>query len=515
MALALTIITIIVVSVIILLIVKLRRQRQEYQTLFESVPCTITVQDKDFRIVGYNREFADLFNPTVGDYCYQVYKGRDQKCEICPVERTFQDGKTHTSEETRTNQNGTRKHWIVKTAPVTNAQGEIVAAIEMCLDVTARKMLEDELERSEKKYYAIFDNIPNPVLVLDPETYEVLDGNKSIESVYGYPKDAVLGKSFLDFFTAEERKHFEFKLKNAEPINQVKQIGRSGKTLYVNIRVSPSEYWGQQVLLVAVSDITKRLEAEQQLSQASKLATLGEMATGVAHELNQPLTVIKMASGFLTKKIQQKEPIPPEILTNMAEKINNNVERANKIINHMRDFARKSDLTLEKIGVNRVLEQAYDIFSQQLKLRKIEVIWNLNENLPPIMGDAGRLEQVFINLLVNARDAIEKRWEEEDAAALNKRIFITTDTRNGQVFVEVCDTGTGISKGVREKIFEPFFTTKEVGKGTGLGLSISYGIIKDFRGQIQVKSHPEGGACFQLEFPIPQPSDKKDVSNGR
>lgn len=488
------------------LLFKLNRQRQEYQNLFESVPCTITVQDRDYRLVGYNREFARNFDPAPGDHCYHAYKGRTEKCEICPVEKTFEDGDSHVSEETRLNRDGSRKYWLVRTSPVKNAKGEIVAAMEMCLDVTHRKMLEEELERSEKKYYAIFNNIPNPVFVLDAETFDVLDVNKSVAEVYGYGRDEVVGRGFMELFTDAERDHYGFKLRTAAVLYRVRHIGKNGRTLFVNLRLSPSEYWGQQVLLVTVSDITKRLETEQQLTQASKLATLGEMATGIAHELNQPLTVIKMASGFFMKKLAQGEAIPETILGNMSEKINNNVDRANRIINHMREFARKSELSLERVGINEVLERAHDIFSQQLKLRQIDVVWELASDLPAIQADPGRLEQVFINLLVNARDAIEERWEGRTEPG-EKRITLKTAVQGERVIVEVSDTGQGIPEAIADKIFEPFFTTKEVGKGTGLGLSISYGIVKDFMGDIRVAAEPDGGACFHLEFPIPDDSE--------
>ena len=305
--------------------------------------------EQKFEIIQYNREFAETFDITQGKYCYTVYKGRRERCVVCPVSRTFKDGKVHYSEEERTNRDGSKKFWIVKTAPIRNTKGEITAAIEMCLDVTHRKELEEELARSEKKYYAIFNNIPNPVFVLDPDSHRILDCNRSAEAVYGYEQAEMISRSFLDFFIDEDKSHYEFNLNKTSEINQVKHVGEKWNGVrYVNIRISPTEFLGQHVLLVTVSDITKRLEAEQQLTQASKLATLGEMATGVAHELNQPLTVIKMASTFFMKKIKQNEPIPTEILHNMSEKISNNIDRANRIINHMRDFARKSDIRLEK-----------------------------------------------------------------------------------------------------------------------------------------------------------------------
>jgi histidine kinase len=164
--------------------------------------------------------------------------------------------------------------------------------------------------------------------------------------------------------------------------------------------VSPSDYLGRPALLVSISDVTKRLLGEQQLIQASKMATLGEMATGIAHELNQPLTVMKTASNYLIKKINRGEQIKDDILRTMSEEIDRHVDRASKIINHLREFGRKSDLRIRTTSMStRLLEKAVEMFSQQLKLRGIEVIWDLEDDLPHILGDINRLEQVFINLL--------------------------------------------------------------------------------------------------------------------
>jgi histidine kinase len=481
---------------------ELNKQRDEYQTLFERVPCIITVQDRNYRLMRYNREFNQKFNPRPGDYCYDAYKGRKQKCEICPVEQTFEDGLSHFSEEKGFNKDGTPTHWIVNTAPIKNQEGEIIAAMEMSLDVTHIKLLEEELKKSEKQYSAIFDNIPNPVFVLDMDSLEILDCNASVESVYGYKKEKIIQTSFLELFRKEERNYYENLIKTSPVINQARQFHGNGEPLFVNMRISPSEYPGGKVLLVTTSDVTKRLEAEQQLIQASKMATLGEMATGVAHELNQPLSVIKTASRFFLRKIAKKEKIEDEILSTMATEIDSYVDRATKIINHMRQFGRQSDLTLKSIQVNDILERAFQILGQQLKVRGIEVQWDLAPDLPLILADPDRLEQVFINLLINARDSIDEKWQSQSHLTGEKKITLKTSTDNNVITVEVTDTGPGIPQSMLERIFEPFFTTKKVGQGTGLGLSISYGIINDCKGSIQAVSAKNGGASFIIKFPI-------------
>ncbi|MBW1710556.1 MAG: PAS domain S-box protein [Deltaproteobacteria bacterium] len=474
-----------------------------YESLFDYVPCIITVQDKNYRLIKYNREFQEKFDPIPGDYCYQAYKGRTEKCPVCPVEKTFEDGQSHSSEETGYNKDGTIAHWVVRTTPVRNSKGEIVAVMELNLDITHRRQLEQELEKSERKYHDIFNNIPNPVFVLDVDTLEIIDCNPNVEAVYEYSRDEMLGRSFLDMFSDEEKEQYLSKLKTVTFINRARQATKDGKRLLVNIRVSPSEYHDQNVLLVTTSDITKLLETEQQLIQASKMATLGEMSTGLAHELNQPLSVIKTASNFFMRKIKKKEKIDDNILVTMAQQIDSHVDRATRIINHMREFGRESDMSLEKVQVNEVLGKACEVLNQQLKLKGIEVIWELEDDLPMIKADPGRLEQVFINLLINARDAIEDKWETIEDEHQIKKIVIKTISSEKEITAEISDTGIGIPEVISEKIFEPFFTTKKVGKGTGLGLSISYGIIKECGGSIKAETNRSGGADFVLTFPRP------------
>ena len=232
------------------------------------------------------------------------------------------------------------------------------------------------------------------------------------------------------------------------------------------------------------------------------MATLGEMATGVAHELNQPLSVIKTASRFFMKKINKKEKIEDEVLFTLSEEIDSYVDRATKIINHMRQFGRKSDTALEKVQVNAVLKKAFEILGQQLKVRGIEIFWDLEQDLPLILADPDRLEQVFVNLLINARDAIDEKQQSYQPRKEAKKISLKTRSVDKEITVEISDTGPGLEDAILERIFEPFFTTKKVGQGTGLGLSISYGIIQDCKGSIRAVSGKGKGTSLIMKFPI-------------
>lgn len=483
---------------------ELNKQKQMYQNLFDQVPCSITVQSKDYKLVEFNKEFSKKFQPKYGDFCYSAYKNENQKCLNCPVERTFSDGLSHFSEESGINKDGSKAHWFVKTAPLKDAQGNIVAAMEMSIDISRRKKLEEVVKDSERKYQAVFQSIPNPVFILNIDNYLILDCNDSARSVYGYKKGQLKGQDFSLLFPGKTE--FESFLKNIHhPFHErLVNFTKIKEPLYVNIWVSRAEFFGQKVLLVTVIDITQSVETQQQLIQAGKMATLGEMATGVAHELNQPLSVIKTASSFISGKISKNEAIDPQILATLSKEIESHVDRASKITNHMRLFGRKSNLSKQDVDINETIKRAFDIFSQQLKLRGIEVLWHLADDLPCILADPVKLEQVVINLLINARDAIVARFESENHKDGVKQITITTSCSENRVNVKISDTGSGISPNHIDKIFEPFFTTKKVGKGTGLGLSISYGIIKECDGNISVKNNTGHGTTFTVSFKIRQ-----------
>ncbi len=269
----------------------------------------------------------------------------------------------------------------------------------------------------------------------------------------------------------------------------------------MNILVCHAQYMGGDALIATTTDVTESIQKEAQLTQASKMATLGEMATGVAHELNQPLSAIQIGADFLRNMAKLGQEVPREEMVLVSDQMGEQVARAVRIINHLREFGRKADIQREKVDINEPLKGVFTLLSQQLKLRDIEVVLNLKEGLPPVMGDSNRLEQVFIDLIINARDAMEERRKHAGGANVKNTLTVQSFQEDSHVVVTITDTGTGIPDEAKSKIFEPFFTTKEVGKGTGLGLSISYGIVKDYNGTIEVASEVNKGTTFKITFP--------------
>jgi C4-dicarboxylate-specific signal transduction histidine kinase len=233
-------------------------------------------------------------------------------------------------------------------------------------------------------------------------------------------------------------------------------------------------------------------EKQEQLVQAGKLATLGELTTGVAHELNNPLNNIGLFMGNALDQMRlgrfDKRAVQEELENAMEQ-----VRKATAIISHLRTFGRPAPVLLEEVDVDEVIERSLSLMQEQLRLRAIEVELDLCAEELIVLGNAIQLEQVFINLLTNARDAL--------AESRGKTIRIATSREGDWIRIHFADTGPGIPRELEQRIFDPFFTTKEVGTGTGLGLSITYSIVKEHGGRISVEPG-RGGASFLIELPV-------------
>jgi C4-dicarboxylate-specific signal transduction histidine kinase len=234
-------------------------------------------------------------------------------------------------------------------------------------------------------------------------------------------------------------------------------------------------------------------EKQEQLVQAGKLATLGELTTGVAHELNNPLNNIGLYVGNVIDRIRLGE-VGTEPLMGDLEKAMAQVRKATQIISHLRTFGRAARVSIELVDVDDVIERSLLLMHEQLRLRGIEVELELCPDELLVLANPIQLEQVFINLLTNARDAL--------ADSRRKTIRIASSRDEERIRIAFSDTGPGILRELQQRIFDPFFTTKEVGTGTGLGLSITYSILKEYGGEISVTSQPGKGTTFVIELPF-------------
>lgn len=363
------------------------------------------------------------------------------------------------------------------------------------------KLYRHRLRESEERYRPLFDANPDPFFVLDVASHRFLDANPRAQELYGYSKREFATMAITDIERPGSQVGVQRFLAESGPGDhvlyaKVGHVTRGGKPIFVNIHATMAHYRGTEVVIFSAADVTGLVEKDAQLIQASKMKTLGEMSAGMAHELNQPLNAIKLGSDFLLLSAQNALPMPPESFAQVAREISAQVDRAATIIQHLRDFGRKSDITPDAIDVNDPVTGVFTIIGKQLTLQNIAVRLELTPGLPKVLAHGNRLEQVFFNLVANGRDAILAQ-DNPGGGEIAIRSFM----ENTMVAVSVSDSGCGISPHDLHKIFEPFFTTKRIGEGMGLGLAISYGIIKDYGGDIQVGSQVGRGTTFTLLFP--------------
>ena len=373
------------------------------------------------------------------------------------------------------------------------------------LNITERKKAEAALHDSEEKYRSLFDSGPNPIFVLDPITLQILDVNPAALDTYNYTKEELMGRHFSELgefelselgLTADTDSNWP----DGCFINQkARHRKKDGTPFYIRVKACPIKYQDRQALILAATDITEAIERDAQLFQSSKMQTLGEMSAGIAHELAQPLNAIKIGNDYLKRMIRLGKKIAGEDLVRVATAVTNQVQRASEIINRLREFGRKPEFKMESVDLNAVITNVMKIIGQQLILNNIHVNFDLDPDLPVILANPNRLEQVLFNLVSNARDAIEQKTGDAlDSDA--RKILVRTYSDGSDTICAVQDSGAGIPDETREKIFEPFFTTKEVGKGMGLGLAISYSIVRDYGGTISVESKVGQGTRFELRF---------------
>jgi two-component system NtrC family sensor kinase len=385
------------------------------------------------------------------------------------------------------------------------AQGDEIAQLAHAFGeiIWSMRAKAEELASSEKKRRLLFDYDPNGVFLVERSMERILEANQTAMRMLGCQGGELLERDFLALLEEEDAQLLRSRASGC-PAGQAFDIPKlrvrtcAQEQLLVNLHARVVELPDATgpCLLVRMVDVTKRLQEESLLIQASKMATLGEMATGVAHELNQPLNVIKVGADFFHKMANRKESIQPDKLLTIAKNMSEQVDRASRIIDHLREFGRKSEFQLYPTDLNQAIRGAFTLLGQQLALREISVELNLQPDLPRILGDKNRLEQIFLNLITNARDAMTS-----NAPNSPRRLTVASFAVKDRVVVEVSDTGVGIPQAVLGRIFEPFFTTKPPGEGTGLGLSITYNLVKDFKGSIEVQSTVGVGTTFLLSFP--------------
>lgn len=351
------------------------------------------------------------------------------------------------------------------------------------------------LAESETRYRTLFDDNPMPMWLYDVETLRFLTVNAAAVMRYGYSPEEFLKMTVLDLQPEEDRRQAE----GAAPARVLRHRRKDGSLLDVEITSHGMAFAGQEARLVLAHDVTEKLRLEQQLRQSHKMEAIGRLAGGVAHDFNNMLSVVLGYSQMIESRLPAGDPLRAK-----ASGIVTAVDRASALTRQLLTFSRKQPAEPQVLDLNAIVADLQKMLHRLIG-ENIDIRTRLAEGICPVTGDPGQLEQVLMNLCVNARDAMP------DGGTL------TIETREIQrdaqryVMLVVNDTGGGIDNDTRSRLFEPFFTTKGVGKGTGLGLAIVYGIVQQCGGHIEVHSEKGHGATFRLYFPRAEGRPVRDV----
>ena len=373
--------------------------------------------------------------------------------------------------------------------------GYVAVAVENSLLYQEQETRAGELALLKEFNESIVESVNVGLLAVDQEGC-ITRCNSTVEAMLGLEREQAVGKSIEDIFDADFARNLEAILGKSrwhltEVRNAYKLYTKSfdGKPLVLNVAVAPlrSATQKQTGSIVVLENVTSRVKLEESLQQSEKLSSIGLLAAGVAHEVNTPLTGVSSYTQMLLGMIPETDPKHA-----LLQKMQRQTERASNIVGNLLNFSRTGNAdNFAEINLNKLLDDTLQLLEPQLRKSRVEIVKNYQLTLPIIHGSPGKLQQVFTNLIINARDAMP------DGGTIN----LTTADGDGNVKVEVADTGEGITAENLKKIYDPFFTTKEVGSGTGLGLAVSYGIVQEHDGTIETTSEIGRGTTFRLTFP--------------
>ena len=394
-----------------------------------------------------------------------------------------------------------------KTSALHDLDGCLWGAIHNVRDITRERQIEKSLHRSESMYRGITDFADMGIMVFGKE--QVFYHNERVQDLLGISGRPLTLRDIKAWFHPEDRLRVlgtfeELFRKYRDPFRFEFRATKGIELRHYTGYVQAMDYEGQPTIHFIVDDITDQKELarkarlnELRMYHEDRLTALGTMAAGIAHELNQPLNTIRVVTdGFLFGR-EEGWVLDPEEWVEGLEMVSRQVVRMSEVIQNIRNFARDDPAqTFGEVNANEAIENVFSMMGRQLEAHGIRVTKEMERRLPLIRTHLNRLEQVVMNLLVNARQALDH------CSHPQKEIRIRSGRRDGNVFIEVSDNATGIPEEIIGKIFDPFFTTKEVGKGTGLGLSISQSIVAELKGRIEVFNNERGGATFVVTAPI-------------
>ncbi len=465
----------------------------------------VVVTGTDRRILTVNRAAAELFGRPLEDLPGTAVNElviAEERPHVEEREQRARGGEEQRYETKIIRLDGVERDVAVSTTPL-ELDGELVGTVAMLRDITDQKRAQDTLARSEARYRNLVESASDAIVTFDASG-RFTTVNHAGELLSGYRREELIGQWFAPMLPDDELPkvlgHFQKALAG--------ETGQYETTFYRKdreirtISVTYSTPQRDEEVLCLIRDVTDQKMLQEQLIQSEKMSAIGQLVSGVAHELNNPLAGI---SAFAQLLLTEKR-FPPDQRT-AAEMIYAEARRASRIVQNLLTFARQHKPERTSTSLNQVLDDALELRGYELRVRGIEVVRDYDEDLPETMADAHQLQQVFLNLITNAEQAMEKRQGN------TQRLIVSTRRAGNVIRIEVEDSGPGIPPNLLERIFNPFFTTKPTGSGTGLGLSISLGIVREHEGKIWAENAPTGGAHFTIELPLVASQDSEQYAD--
>ena len=487
-------------------IAELSEARDELQAIFDATGVGISIIDRDFCIVKCNEKQRELLvdssiEEVAGRYCYNVYCNRDNPGLDCPALESFTTGRPVTVREVKKKD---KYFQVISTPFAIDADGEVTRVIEVALDITDKKLAELEQERqrgyylTEKlKFATVIESLSEGLLVTDASN-RIVSANTAAGKITGQDQQQMLGADLFSLLPVAADQLGGKDLQQGENVEHLEIThagGEGDRILAINAVLLKDAETTPIGRVLTIRDITEEKQRRAALFRAEKLAAVGQLSAGLAHELNTPLGSILGYARLLLRQDnftdQQRDRL--NLIAQQAKK-------SSAIIQGLLNFARVSSTTTKagEAGCypGQVIAEANKVLAAEFEQRGITVNTRLDED-EAVAIDAKQLEQVIVNMLLNSMQAMK---------ATGGTITITTDVRGNRLQLSIIDDGPGIPQEVQSRIFDPFFTTKEVGEGTGLGLSICSGIINEFGGAIDVDSEEGHGTTFTITLPLEKKS---------
>ena len=505
----------------------LLREKTATQWILDGLPIPTFVIDRHHRIIAWNRACEELTGCSrkemIGTFSYWLpfYSPEGPSMASLMVEHNFKalerffgnkDLKrspyhpvAYEAYEYFPDFRGRERSFYCTSSPIYGPEGQVLGAVQSIVDLTEREQLARRLKESEEKYRHLAEASLDGILLHREGT--ILYVNRAALEMFGcQAPEEMLGQDFTTFLelSGQERAREQLlRLLRGHPtprIFELKGRKKDGTCISLEAISFPTTYEGAPASQTHLRDITRKKQLEEHLAHTEKLAALGQLAAGVAHEMNNPLGTILVLSYLLLEDLERESPEWGQV-----EKIVREATRCKEIVKGLLEFSRYTPARMVPVNLNEILENVLGLVSDHLLFQQVEVVRHFHPRLPLVLGDRSRLEQVFINLLLNGAEAMEGKG----------RLTVSTEAAQGGELVRVLftDTGPGIPEGHISRVFDPFFTTKGVGKGVGLGLSISYGIIEKHLGRIAVADTGPHGTTFVVELPALPPEAGQPAEN--